>query len=565
MDGVVTTRARRVRNAVRVLLAVVVVATLALAVDLVLTRDHSARGAVIGGISAGNRDTAGLQLVLDKLTARSKQPVVLRTPEGTAAIAPDALGLSFDADGTRERLLEQPRNPVTRLAALLGRSRDVEPVVTLDRAAMDVALDEHRTALEKAAVEGGVHYDGTTPVGDQPAPGERIARDAAARVLVDRWLDGGPVDMPMEPFSPTVSAQVVDATVAGGATRATSGPLRLIDRRKREVEVPAGDIGSILSFVPDGRGGLVPSVDEKRARKILAPDLDPSQRPAVSARFSLQTGAPTVVPAVNGARINWPKTLDALASSAIARGSDRRVDVVYDEVKPKLTTEAARKLGVRELISEYTTSGFSSASGENIRLVAAEVDGALVLPGKVFSLNGHTGPRGAAQGYVDSTIINNGRAATAVGGGISQFATTLYNATYFAGLEDVEHTEHAYYISRYPEAREATVFEGAIDLKFRNNTRHGVLIETSWSPSAVTVRLWGTKAYEVESITGERYGYTDPEKITLPKGDDCIASGGSKGFTTSDTRIVRDARTGQEITRNTRTVRYAPEPIVRCI
>lgn len=92
-----------------------------------------------------------------------------------------------------------------------------------------------------------------------------------------------------------------------------------------------------------------------------------------------------------------------------------------------------------------------------------------------------------------------------------------------------------------------------------------MLIETSWSPSAVTVRLWGTKAFEVESITGERYDTTEPKRIRLPKGDDCIASSGSKGFTTSNTRIIRDAKTGREINRYTRTVRYAPEPNVKCV
>lgn len=182
----------------------------------------------------------------------------------------------------------------------------------------------------------------------------------------------------------------------------------------------------------------------------------------------------------------------------------------------------------------------------------------------MFSLNGHTGPRGTAQGYVTSTIIDHGRPAKAVGGGISQFATTLYNAAYFAGLEDVDHTEHAYYISRYPEAREATVFEGAIDLKFRNNTRHGIYIETSWSPSAVTVRLWSTKTVDVESITGERTSYTTPDRVTVPRGDNCIASSGSRGFIASNTRIIRDAATRAEISRHTRTVRYAPEPIVVC-
>lgn len=165
---------------------------------------------------------------------------------------------------------------------------------------------------------------------------------------------------------------------------------------------------------------------------------------------------------------------------------------------------------------------------------------------------------------MESGIINNGRPAVAVGGGISQFATTLYNASYFAGMEDAGHTEHSYYISRYPAAREATVFDGAIDLKFRNNTPYGVVIDAYADDSSVTVRLWSTKTVEVESITGDRTKPTEPKTVTLPKGKDCIASDGAPGFTTSDTRVIRDAKTGKEISRKTRTVKYDPIPIVTC-
>lgn len=103
-------------------------------------------------------------------------------------------------------------------------------------------------------------------------------------------------------------------------------------------------------------------------------------------------------------------------------------------------------------------------------------------------------------------------------------------------------------ISRYPEAREATVFDGAIDLVFRHNTDHVVVIDTEESPR-ITVRLWSTKTVEVESITGSRSKPTDPEKITLPKGDNCMPGEGSKGFTTSDTWVIKDAKTGAEIVR----------------
>ncbi|WP_345045874.1 winged helix-turn-helix transcriptional regulator, partial [Georgenia daeguensis] len=90
--------------------------------------------------------------------------------------------------------------------------------------------------------------------------------------------------------------------------------------------------------------------------------------------------------------------------------------------------------------------------------------------------------------------------AREVGGGISQFATTLYNASYFSGMKDAGHKEHSYYISRYPAGREATVFQNhdgssVIDLKFTNDAPTGVVIQTIWTPSSITVRMWGTKRY----------------------------------------------------------------------
>ncbi|MGW0035257.1 VanW family protein [Gordonia sp. NPDC003376] len=554
---------RRITTVLRVGICVTSVITLILAADLLVTDGHTARGAVTAGRDTGNLSAAELTPELAAMTDRTESPVSVRTTSGSARIDPDELGLTFDADATADRLRDQPRNPFSRLLALFGRSHDVDPVVAVDATALASAIDTRRGDLERAAVEGGVHYDGTEPVADSPRGGLRVDRDAAAVVLAREWLTGNTVDLPMEPFSPTVSAAVVAATVDGAAERAVSAGVVVTGRDRVSVRLTPEQVGMVLTFVPDGRGGLVPHIDRTRGKKVLA-GLVRSESTPVNARFSLASGAPTVVPARDGAAIDWEQTFTAVERALVTTGP-RTAEVAYRPLLPALTTAKARGLGVRELVSEFTTGGFSSASGENIRLTAEAVDGALILPGRTFSLNGHTGPRGSAQGYVTSTVIDHGRATNAVGGGISQFATTLYNAAYFAGLTDVDHTEHSYYISRYPEAREATVYDGAIDLVIGNDTRHGVLIETSWSPSAVTVRMWSTKTVDVESITGTRYAHTSPELRKVPRGDDCIAGGGGRGFTTSNTRVITDAKTGAEIVRHTRTVRYEPEPRIRCV
>ncbi|MCF8603658.1 VanW family protein [Gordonia sp. HY442] len=546
---------------VRGLLAAILLVGIGFALDYALGHGKTARGVHIAEFDLGNKTDAQAREILNRLDVVAHGPITVRTSSGTATIDPQTLGAKFDVDATLEALRTQPRNPLTRVAALFGEHRDVHPVVRIDRAAFDAALDKQKPVLEKAAVEGGVHFDGITPVAEYPAKGMRIDRDSARRAVEDEWLAGGPIDLAMEPFSPTVSAQTVDAVVADQARTVTSSPVRL-DGRGRTISVDRRDLGELVTFVADGRGGLKPRVDRAEAKKVLGDRTAPTESDPVDATFRMSGGSPDVVPSSDGARVDWRKTASTIATAALA--DDRSDKLPYKIRKPSLDTAAARKLGVTEVVSEFTTGDFSGPSGENIRLVADEVDGAVVLPGETFSLNGYTGTRGTAQGYVESGIIDHGRPSKAVGGGISQFATTLYNAAYFAGLEDAGHTEHAYYISRYPEAREATVFEGLIDLQFTNNTSHGLYIETQWSSSSITVRMWSTKTLDVDSVTGPRANATSPEVVTVPAGDDCVPSSGAGGFTASNTRIISDHKSGKEISRHTRTVKYAPEPIVRC-
>ncbi|MFC8046485.1 VanW family protein [Nocardia sp. NPDC057353] len=537
-------------------------AALGYAADWFLSSGQVPRGTVVAGVDVGGMDTAKADVVLrSRFEARADQPLDLTIADVREQIVPAAAGLQIDWDGTWARVGDQPANPFTRLASFFT-TRDVPMATAVDEAALEGTFTRLRVH-DIPTVEGTIRFDGSRPVGVPPTQGRVLDGAGARDTLLDGWVTAQTLDLPVMPAPLTVRPEAVDETLRAVAQPAVSAPIRFAGR-DGDAELTPAQTATVLTFAPDGSGGLAPVFDVPALTGLLAPQLAASEVEPKDATFAVGGGAARVVPGIVGEKVNWPKTLEQLAALAVASGAGRTGPAVYEKVEPKLTTQAAEALRIVEPVGQFTTSGFSGPSGVNIRTVAARVNGAVVKPGDTFSLNEFTGPRGAAEGYVESGIIDHGRPSTAVGGGISQFATTLYNAAYFAGMEDAGHTEHSYYISRYPAAREATVFDGAIDLQFRNNTETGIYIETLAGGSDITVRLWGTKTVNVESITGERTKPTEPTTVTLPEGKDCIASSGAPGFTISDTRIIRDAKTGQEISRHTRTVKYDPVPVVKC-
>ncbi|MFD3511107.1 VanW family protein [Nocardia sp. NPDC058666] len=541
--------------------AVFAVGTAAYLADLAFSAGEVPRGVVVAGVELGGMDQTEADALLHaELGPKAERPLPVRIGDVQASLVPAAAGLAVDYDRTWDAVGSQPLNPMRRLISLFG-TREVPVSSTVDTIALNAQVEAFR-AHDNPTVEGTVRFDNGKPVAVAPVPGRVLDTEAARATITERWAATSELDLPVVDAPVSVRTDAVQAAVRDIATPAVASPITLAGKDV-QTSLTTGQIADVLSFVPDGNGGLAPKIDNDAVIALLAPQLVKSEIEPKDATFALGVGKPTVVPSVVGEKVDWAKTLEQLPA-VLTQPGPRTSPVVYQRIEPKLTTEAANALGVNESIGEFTTGGFSGPSGVNIRTVAAKVNGAFVKPGETFSLNDFTGPRTAAEGYVESGIIDKGRPSTAVGGGISQFATTLYNAAYFAGMEDGGHTEHSYYISRYPAAREATVFDGAIDLAFRNPATTGVYIQAVASGSDITVRLWGTKTVNVESITGEKSKPTEPNEVKLPKGKDCIASEGAPGFTISDTRVITDAKTGAQVSRHTRTVKYDPIPVVKC-
>ena len=200
----------------------------------------------------------------------------------------------------------------------------------------------------------------------------------------------------------------------------------------------------------------------------------------------------------------------------------------------------------------------------NIRRAAELLDGTVLRPGAVFSLNGALGERTTAKGFVPAPSISGGRIVDSVGGGISQVATALYNAAFFAGLDLVAHTPHSFYIDRYPMGREATVSWGGPELIFRNDWNAPLRLRLNASERALTVRFYSARlGRRVETSTGEPYDVRPPTTVVVmnpnvsPGAEVVVQEAGEPGFTIEYTRRIYK---GAKLIRHERfRTRYEPK------
>ncbi|SDX63099.1 Vancomycin resistance protein YoaR, contains peptidoglycan-binding and VanW domains [Geodermatophilus africanus] len=538
-------------------------------VDLLVSGGDVPRNTVVAGVDLGGLSpAAATERLQTELAPRVAADHVLLADDVEGTLSPATAGITLDVDGTVDRASDQPLNPWTRLVTLVDE-REVAPVITGEDTALAAQIDVIAEQVDRAPVDATIAIEGTTATLVEPVPGRTLDREGAAEAVTAALASGGdpatPIELPVDVTEVSVDAaeaqRVLDETVTPGL----AAPVTVTSQDgATSVEVPESAIAASLTFTPQEDGGLAVAIDPAALQESMGGDFAEFGTPAEDARFEVSGGGVSIVPSVDGAGVD-PAALSTQLVEVLPQPAPRTVTAELGPVAPEFSTADAEALGIREQISTFTTNFTSAASGTNIRVAAAEIDGALVRPGETFSLNGQTGPRTTAQGYVEAGVIQNGEFATAVGGGVSQVATTMFNAVFFAGLEDVYHKPHSFYISRYPAGREATVYYDSIDLKWRNDSDTGVYVDTQWTPNSLTVTFYGTKRYEIDSISSDRYNLRDPVVQEKPDDGSCSAQGGSTGFDITVTRVFRDLAGGAEVKREDFRTRYAAEPAVRCV
>jgi vancomycin resistance protein YoaR len=199
-------------------------------------------------------------------------------------------------------------------------------------------------------------------------------------------------------------------------------------------------------------------------------------------------------PDVKGLEVNQKATKEALLQGDPTRLQDgEEVTLVISETVPKFTAEQIGKIG--NLLGSYATDYGGSPSGRknNVRLAARFINGTLLAPGDVFSYNDTVGERSEERGFDVAHQYLNGKVVDAVGGGVCQPSSTLYNAVLYSGLKIVERHNHSMPVRYVSPGRDATVSYEGPDFRFANNTEGIIFIGASADGETLRFRLFGEK------------------------------------------------------------------------
>ncbi len=528
-------------------------------------------GATIAGLDVGGLSTTEAVAQLEqRYEALKTTPAVFTAGPRRWRIRPNEMILEVDWAAAVETARRQGDGfaPVRGLRRLGTRffGADVTPRARVSEAVLSHRLDSMGARIDRPQVDAAIRLRGLNPQIVRGSTGRELDREAAARLIVGSLvsLDRAAAPLPVRIQQPEVSAADLQP-VLGQAKLAVSGPVRLTLGQTRW-RVPRWRIAKMLDLPEGGAteltiGGAGANEFFTRFRKAV------DHAPADARFVVLPSDNVTVAPAKAGLQLDVEAARKAILAAALSP-TDRVAKLVVEKAAPERTTREARAMGITGRVAGYTTYyGGDPNRIHNVQLVAHLVDGAMIAPGATFSFNGTTGERSADKGFLEAPVIINGELETGIGGGVCQVSTTVFNAAFEAGLPITSRTNHALYISHYPQGRDATVNYPDTDLKFLNDTGKWLLLRTFVGSSALTVKLYGTpqgRRVEAETAPLEETGPPTEKRIPDPTiwvGEKVLEESGQPSRRTSVTRRVY-APNGKLMSETTWSSYYRSEPNV---
>ena len=537
--------------------------------------DRVPRGATVSGVKIGGLSPSAARAELaDGLDDTRGAPVRVKALEQRGRLDPGEAGLDVDvAASVAQAGGGRSWNPARIWNSLTGGD-DYDAVVTVDEQALAEALDAFGAKVDSKPRDGDVVFKGDRAVARQPREGQVVDRTGSVDLVADAYRDGltdpdvARVELPTTVVDPEIGRADVSVAMDEFANPAVSGSVTIELEDERIVLRPQDFAPALSMEVEDG--DLVPVLDDEVLLDAVESRMEGIALAAQDATVELRNGRPRVVPAKKGVTFNPDEVVGGFLDVVANTGGGRTLRVSSVVAKPEFSTRDARNLGIEQVVSEFTTY-YPHADYRNTNLgrAAELINGTVLKPDDEFSLNGIVGERTAENGFTEGFIISDGVYKEDFGGGVSQVATTTFNAMFFAGLKDIEHKPHSFYIDRYPVGREATVAWPYVDLRFQNDTPYGVLVEAFIRPStpsssgSMTVRMWSTKYWDIKASQSERYNETQPETRRL-SGDECVPNEGYGGFDIDVFRSFFKPGSDELVRRETFNTTYTPSDTVIC-
>jgi vancomycin resistance protein YoaR len=454
-------------------------------------------------------------------------PINFQTPQGTFTATPEQIGLELDLPETVNGI---SKNIFTFFKSAIF-STEIKPTINLDENTFKIALAKVVRENTKTPINATLATQGGKVVTTEAVSGTQIDWEKTKKSLRESWLyEGRKAEVVIAYIPPAVSNEDVNKARSNLADLAVASPITL-KIGTRSIEISPEVIGTALKFIPN-REKLESKFDETVIVNEISRQIPNIQTTASDAKFDFIGDRVFVIPAQEGLKFK-PGQLDATLSLAFRQKENRVVNLDSAVIKPLITTESLDALGIKEQLSTFRQDfDYLPYREINVGQAARYMDGKILKPGEIFSMNETIKERTSKNGYVKGIYIGEGgRFDFGLGGGVSIITSATWTAAFYAGLERIEQRAHSVLISRYTPGLEATVSWPKLDLKFRNNTQNNILIKAIPARDGITISMYGTKEYDrITAKFGEPYNLNNNIDVVNSYDPNCLPQDPAPGF-----------------------------------
>jgi vancomycin resistance protein YoaR len=482
-------------------------------------------GVDVLGIDLGamNRKEATAALQEPVQLLQTAQVHFMEGEKALASIPVGELGMEYDLSKTVTQAFDQHSWIVNALASEKSAS-ELLPVFLLDKSRLERRVEEMLLELEDVPKNAELVWADERR-GWMVAPeklGKGIIQGDSQRVVADVLAQAydlslsKKVALRFQELHPDVNKEDL-MPMAKDLKEKTQEPFVLKDLQEdQQVEWHLKEQEQWVSFPERGGYEVAPSVLHEKAL-ILAEQWNEKASTVtikeVVKEVSEYDGKEVTRAVYDGEFIHGRELdIDTLKSTIQAAFLDpslpREIELTWKQLVPRVVSQVEGYSFPQRISTGVSSYRWGNGPNrvKNIKLSLESLQGVIIEPGEEFSFNRATGWITPSKGYTRTKIIESGRVADGVGGGVCQSSTTFFRTVLNAGLPLTERRNHSLDIHYYHEfgyGLDATVYTDArSDFQFVNDFEYPLLVNVYTDN-------------EKYHAFAEFYGTTDEREVVL--------------------------------------------------